>query len=82
MLQLSCYAIKDCEQAPTEVKRTKLLRTYWPCPCKLTVCGLPPPLSLIETDAVRLPVAVGLKVTLMVQLFPVPNCVPQLFVWL
>src|SRR5438067_1446456 len=38
-----------------------------PVPLSATVCGLPPALSLMETLALRLPVAPGVKVTLMVQ---------------
>ena len=39
-----------------------------PVPVSGTVCGLPRALSAMETDAVRVPVAVGLNVTLIVQL--------------
>lgn len=38
-----------------------------PVPVMATVCGLPAALSAMLMDAVRAPVAVGLKVTLMVQ---------------
>jgi hypothetical protein len=41
--------------------------TAVPVPLRLTVCGLFAALSLIESDAVRLPVAPGVKVTLTVQ---------------
>src|SRR5215467_1024308 len=41
-----------------------------PVPVNGAVCGLPLALSVIETEPVRVPVAVGLKVTLMVQLAP------------
>ena len=40
-----------------------------PVPVRLTVCGLPAALSVMVTAAVRVPVAVGVNVTLMVQ-FP------------
>ncbi len=43
---------------------------YVPVPARLTFCGLPPPLSLTETDALRFPVAEGVKVTVMKQLAP------------
>ena len=33
------------------------------------------------TDAARLPLAVGVKVTLIVQLPPAPTELPQVFVW-
>jgi len=38
-----------------------------PVPERLTVCGLPLALSEMLTEAVRLPLAVGVKVTLIVQ---------------
>ena len=39
----------------------------WPVPLRGTDCGEPVALSVMETVPVRLPVAVGLKVTLTVQ---------------
>jgi hypothetical protein len=39
-------------------------------PESATLCGLPPAESTIETDALREPVACGVKVTAMVQLAP------------
>src|SRR5438094_551825 len=39
-----------------------------PVPLRLTVCGLPAALSVIVSVALRVPVAVGVKVTLTVQL--------------
>lgn len=51
-----------------------------PVPVRVTVCGLPVALSETETAPVRAPAAVGLKVTLMVQLAPFACDVPQLFV--
>jgi hypothetical protein len=49
-------------------------------PVRLTVWGLPVELSVIVTEAVRVPVAVGAKVTLMVQLPPAGTEVPQVLV--
>jgi hypothetical protein len=49
-----------------------------------TVCGLPTALSLIVTIPLRVPVAVGVKVTLKAQLTPgasAAGSVPQVFVW-
>jgi len=43
-------------------------------------CGLPPPLSEMETLAVREPVTVGLKVTLIVQLAFEATLLPQVLV--
>jgi len=53
-------------------------------PNKDTVRGLPAALSLIATIPLRVPVAVGVKVTLKAQLAPGANFaggVPQVFVW-
>jgi hypothetical protein len=44
-----------------------------PVPDKLAVWGLPDALSLTETAALRAPLVVGLKVTLIVQLRLTPN---------
>lgn len=52
-----------------------------PTPERLTVCGLPPKASsAMVTIPVRLPVAVGLNVTLIEQLAPPARVVPQLLV--
>ncbi len=51
-----------------------------PVPVRLMVCGLPAALSVMLTEAVRVPVAVGVKVTLMVQLAPAATEVPQVLV--
>ena len=45
-----------------------------------TACGLPAALSLTLSDAVRVPLAVGLKVTLMLQVVPAANELPQVWV--
>ena len=55
-----------------------------PVPERLTVCGLPVALSLKVRPALRLPAAVGVNVTLMVQLVlaaSVEGLMGQLFVW-
>src|SRR5438874_3554031 len=51
-----------------------------PVPLRETLLGLPPPLSLMFRVAVRVPNAVGLNVTLMLQLVPATNEVPQVWV--
>ena len=51
-----------------------------PVPVSETVCGLPVALSLIETFAVRVPAAVGVNVTLMVQLALAFTLLPQVLV--
>src|ERR1700674_1813117 len=54
---------------------------YLPVPVSGTLCGLAPPLSVTDTAAARLPVAVGLKVTLTVQLALAEIPPPQVLVW-
>ena len=51
-----------------------------PVPLSATVWGLPAALSVIFTDAVRVPVAEGLKVTLAVQLAPGASELPHVLV--
>ena len=48
-----------------------------PLPLSDTCCGLPAALSVTLRDALRVPLAVGLKVTLIVQLAPTANELPQ-----
>lgn len=52
-----------------------------PVPLKLAVCGLLRALSFTVSVPLRLPVAVGLNVTLMVQLPRAATEVPQVLVW-
>jgi hypothetical protein len=52
-----------------------------PVPASDTLCGLPEALSVTVTEPVRVPTAVGVKVTLIVQRAPAPSVVPQVFVW-
>ena len=49
-----------------------------PVPAKLAVCGLPLALSVTLKVAVLVPLAVGVKVTLIVHWAPVATEVPQL----
>ena len=58
----------------------RLTEAASPVPVRLAVCGLPEALSLIESVAVRVPLAAGLKVTLIPQLAPAPKDEPQVFV--
>src|SRR5579863_773314 len=51
-----------------------------PMPFKGIDCGLPSPLSVIVTEAFRGPLAVGLKVTLTLQLAPTGKLEPQVCV--
>jgi hypothetical protein len=56
--------------------------TTVPVPVRLTVCGLPAALSVIDNVPVRVALSVGLKVTLMVQRASAARLEPQVFVWL
>jgi hypothetical protein len=51
-----------------------------PIPLSVTTCWPPAALSARLTAAVRVPLAIGLKVTLIVQLAPAANELPQLWV--
>jgi hypothetical protein len=51
-----------------------------PVPERLTLCGLPVALSVRVTAAVSVPLAAGVKVTLIVQLVPAATLDPQLLV--
>jgi hypothetical protein len=53
---------------------------YCPVPVNGTVCGLNPALSVTDTLALRVPVAVGVNVTEIVQLFFGATEVPQVLV--
>jgi hypothetical protein len=52
-----------------------------PVPVSATLCGLPTALSVMVRAPVLVPPAVGLKVTLRVQLLPAATLAPQVFVW-
>jgi hypothetical protein len=52
-----------------------------PVPLRDTDCGLPAALSEMLSTAVRVPDAVGLNVTLMLQLAPAAKELPQVCVW-
>src|ERR1035437_8042067 len=54
--------------------------TAAPVPVRVTVCGDPTALSVMVTDALRLPAAVGVNVTEMLQLPPAATLAPQVLV--
>ena len=58
----------------------RLARAAVPVPERVTVWGLPLALSVMLTEAVRLPLAEGLNVTLIVQLLPAATELPQVLV--
>jgi hypothetical protein len=51
-----------------------------PVPERVTVCGLPPALSVMVSDALTVPGEEGVNVTLIGQLAPAARPVPQRFV--
>jgi hypothetical protein len=65
-----CNPVRPGQSDPIKHTRITSLRylALWPVPVRATVWGLPPPPSEMETSAVRRPVVVGLKVTVMSQL--------------
>jgi hypothetical protein len=52
-----------------------------PVPVRLTVCVVGLALSVIVIEPLRKPVALGVKVTLRVQLAPAAKLEPQVLVW-
>src|SRR5258708_19868731 len=64
-----------------EAKSEKSLVAGEPVPVRLTDCGLPEALSVMLRVPVRLPDAVGVNVTLMVQFAPAATELPQVLVW-
>jgi hypothetical protein len=52
-----------------------------PVPLNETLCGLPAALSEIESVPTRVPAAVGVNVTAIVQFAPGARTAPQVFVW-
>src|SRR5438046_2161529 len=78
LVVLTCWLPKGTEEGVRVTVGTV------PVPERLTVCGLPVALSLKVRPALRLPAAVGVNVTLMVQLVlaaSVEGLMGQLFVW-
>jgi len=68
--------VADVEE-PEEISSEKSV----PVPERLTVCGLPGASCVMVRLPSRVPVAVGLKVTLIVQLAPAATLEPQVLVW-
>ncbi|HMC60700.1 MAG TPA: hypothetical protein VKJ01_16035 [Candidatus Solibacter sp.] len=58
----------------------KLMEAAVPVPVSEAVCGLPAALSATETLAARVPEAVGVNVTLMLQLAAAASEAPQVFI--
>ena len=66
----TCAAVTVFELGEAEIEKPV------PTPESTTVWGLPGALTVIVKAPVRLPVAVGVKVTPMLQLFPTARAVP------
>jgi hypothetical protein len=66
--------------AKAKLATFKLAPGAAPIPVKLTVCGLLLALSVIVTEAVRVPAAVGLNATFIAQFAPATRLVPQVLV--
>jgi hypothetical protein len=66
-----------------KVKETgeRLIPGALPVPVRAMVSGSPSALSVMVTAPLRVPAAVGVKVTLMVQLAPAVTLPPQVLVW-
>ena len=75
LLLLSCWFPNAMEVG------VKLAAAAVPAPVRLIVWGLPVALSLKVSVAARAPLAVGVNVTLMVQLAAGATRAPQLLVW-
>ncbi len=58
---------------PKAIEEGVAVTAVTPVPVRLTVCGLPLPVSVTERTAVRKPRAAGVKVTEIVQLLPAPS---------
>jgi hypothetical protein len=67
--------------AKVSVVGERLTAGATPVPVRLTACGLPLALSAMLIAPVRVPVVVGVNVTLIVQTAPPATDVPQVFVW-
>jgi hypothetical protein len=63
-------------------RTAKLVAVVFEClPDKVTFCGLAPPLSLMDTAPLNVPLLGELKVTVITQDFPAPTLEAQLLVW-
>jgi hypothetical protein len=67
-------------KARVEGERLAVAEVLAPVPERLTVWGLPVALSATLSEALRVPVAEGLKVTLIVQFEPAATLEPQVLV--
>jgi hypothetical protein len=73
--------VTEVPTGPLVGENELILSTAMPLPVRVAVCGLPLALSVTVKVAVRVPPAVGLNVTLMVQLELAASELPQLLDW-
>jgi len=80
--RVNTFAALDFPTTVAEYVAVAGVNAAWalPVPDRDTVCGLFVPLSLTESVPVRAPTWVGVKVTLIVQLFPAAKVLPQVVV--
>ena len=64
---------------PRHSSRSWIVLAYLPVPCNGTLCGLPGALSVNDSEPVRSPVCVGVKLTFSLQLAPAANVLPHCF---
>jgi hypothetical protein len=71
-------AVTVCDAVESENEKSGV--PVEPVPVRLTTCGLPEALSVTLTVPVRVPAAVGVNFTLMLQFPPAASELPQLLV--
>ena len=76
LVVLTCWLPKDSDAGESVAEGVLV-----PVPLRLAVCGLLLALSLTDSVALRLPVAVGVNVSLMVHFELLPRLEGQLLVW-
>jgi hypothetical protein len=73
--------VKTTCTGKTRLDGDSAAKAFVPCPVRETICGVPGALSEMVRFVVSVPVATGAKLTLMSQLAPTANELPQLLVW-
>ena len=77
---LAALVVPTCCVVKARLVGLKLATGATPVPVRLAVWGLPAALSVMVNVPVRVPVVVGVKVTLIVQFPPPESEVPHVFV--
>jgi len=78
----ACAALAVVTSCPAKFRLVgaRVTAGAMPAPVSATLCGVPEALSVMVTDAPRLPVAVGLKVTLIEQFAPAATLAPHVLI--